>query len=158
MAKFLDLITSFEGEWPHTRVSLRLGLFSIVTPIPRLKNRVGSFKVINRATVALTSHSLYFDPPSALQLTIQCAVPPLTAYQRISAGVDGGPNGGSGVHRPGNDNPHRRQRKLIQAACVRCHRTKCPLLTALFLFFLSFSPGYFSPRRGYHRVSKCMGF
>ena len=59
MAKFLDLITSFEGEWPHTRVSLRLGLFSIVTPIPRLKNRVGSFKVINRATVALTSSSIF---------------------------------------------------------------------------------------------------
>ena len=33
--------------------------------------------------------------------------------------------------------------ELVQAACVRCHETKCPLLTALFLFisssfFLSF--------------------
>jgi cell division protein FtsW (lipid II flippase) len=27
--------------------------------------------------------------------------------------------------------------KLARAACVRCHGTKCPLLTALFLFFLS---------------------
>ena len=44
---------------------------------------------------------------------------------------------------------------LAQAACVRCHGTKCPLLMALFSFFLSLSPlGYFSPRRSYHRVLK----
>ena len=36
---------------------------------------------------------------------------------------------------------------------------KCPLLTALFFSLSLFSPpGYFSPRRGYHRVLKfCMG-
>ena len=41
--------------------------------------------------------------------------------------------------------------------CMRCHGTKCPLLTAVSFFF--FLPGYFSPRRGYRRVPKvCMGF
>ena len=47
------------------------------------------------------------------------------------------------------------------SGCVHCHRTKSPLLTALFLFLSSsfFPPGYFSPRRGNHRVPKfCMGF
>jgi hypothetical protein len=40
------------------------------------------------------------------------------------------------------------------------NETKCPLLTVLFLFLLSFfPPGYFSPRRGYRRVPKFfMGF
>ena len=54
----------------------------------------------------------------------------------------------------------RQPRKLIlvRAACVCCHGTKCSLLKALFLF-LSFGPGHFSPRRGYHRVLKfCIGF
>ena len=27
--------------------------------------------------------------------------------------------------------------KLVRAACVRCHGTRCPLLTALFLFLSS---------------------
>ena len=36
---------------------------------------------------------------------------------------------------------------LVRAACVRCHGTKCPLLTAFFLSLL-FSYTYFSPRRG----------
>jgi hypothetical protein len=36
---------------------------------------------------------------------------------------------------------------LVRAACVRCHRTKCLLLTAFFLF-LSASLN-FSPRSGY---------
>ena len=36
---------------------------------------------------------------------------------------------------------------LVRAACVRCHGTKCPLLTVFFLF-LCFSYTYFSPRRG----------
>ena len=48
--------------------------------------------------------------------------------------------------------------KLVRAACVRCHGTKCPLLTALFLFL--FSPTLtFLPEGGYHRVPKfCTGF
>ena len=36
---------------------------------------------------------------------------------------------------------------LVRAACMHCHETKCPLLTAFFLFslsfFLSLCPGYF---------------
>ena len=45
---------------------------------------------------------------------------------------------------------------LAQAACVRWHGTKCPLLTVFFLFF---SRHYFSPRRSYCRVPKCyVGF
>ena len=45
---------------------------------------------------------------------------------------------------------------LARAACMRCHVTECPLLTALVLFLLQ--PGYFSPRRSYRRVLKfCMG-
>ena len=48
--------------------------------------------------------------------------------------------------------------KLVWAACTRCHGTKCPLLTAFFLFSLFPRLGYFSPRRSYRRVSKfCMG-
>jgi hypothetical protein len=44
--------------------------------------------------------------------------------------------------------------KLARAACVRCHRTKCPLLTAFFSLLGSswFSRMYFSHRRGYRRV------
>ena len=34
--------------------------------------------------------------------------------RKISAGVDGGPSGGSRVRRPGSKDPHRRQRKLKQ--------------------------------------------
>ena len=52
---------------------------------------------------------------------------------------------------------HRKQynfKKFVREACVRCHGTKCPLLTA-FLFYLSlFSFTYFSPKRGYRRVMK----
>jgi hypothetical protein len=40
--------------------------------------------------------------------------------------------------------------KLVQAACMRFHGTKCPLLTAFFSLLL----GYFSPRSGYHWVLK----
>ena len=46
---------------------------------------------------------------------------------------------------------------LVRAGCVRCHGTKCPLLTVFFSlsFFLSFfSYTYFSPRRGNSRVPK----
>ena len=51
-------------------------------------------------------------------------------------------------------------KKLIRAACLRCHETKCTLLTAFFFsFFLFLCYTYFSPRRGYRRVPKfCMGF
>ena len=31
------------------------------------------------------------------------------------------------------------QKKLVQATCVRCHETKCPLLTGLFSLSLSLS-------------------
>ena len=48
--------------------------------------------------------------------------------------------------------------KLVLEACVGCHGTKCPLLTA-FSLSLSFSRRYFSPRRSNHGVPKfCMGF
>jgi hypothetical protein len=48
---------------------------------------------------------------------------------------------------------------LAGAACVRCHGTKCPLLTAFFLFLCSSTCTYFSPRMGYRMVPKfCMGF
>jgi hypothetical protein len=52
------------------------------------------------------------------------------------------------------------QSQLVRAACVHCHGTKCPLLTAfLSLSFFFFCITYFSPRRGYRRVLKCcMGF
>ena len=33
--------------------------------------------------------------------------------QQISAGVNGGMSGGSSMHRPGSEDPHRRQRKFI---------------------------------------------
>ena len=36
------------------------GISSIVTPSPTLKNRVAPFNVLNRGTVALTSHFQYF--------------------------------------------------------------------------------------------------
>ena len=42
--------------------------------------------------------------------------------------------------------------KLVQAACMRCHGIKCPLLTAFFSSLSSFSPGYFPPRRGCPRL------
>ena len=48
---------------------------------------------------------------------------------------------------------------LVRVVACAVTETKCPLLTALFLFLSFFSPGYFSPRRGYRRVPKfCMGF
>ena len=48
---------------------------------------------------------------------------------------------------------------LVRAACVRCHATKCPLLTAFFSLSLFFRGCYFSPRRSYRRVPKfSMGF
>ena len=47
---------------------------------------------------------------------------------------------------------------LVQAVCVCCHRTKCPLLTAFFSLSSSLCLRYFSPRRGKRRVPKfCMG-
>ena len=39
------------------------------------------------------------------------------------------------------------QRKLVEAACMRCNGTKCPLFTAFFSSSFCFT--YFSPRRGY---------
>ena len=49
-------------------------------------------------------------------------------------------------------------RQLVRSACMRCHGTKCLLLTEFFLL-LSLCLTYFSPRRGYHMVLKfCMGF
>ena len=47
--------------------------------------------------------------------------------------------------------------QLARAACMRCHGTKCSLLTAF--LFSSLSHIYFSPRRGYRRVLQfCMEF
>ena len=43
---------------------------------------------------------------------------------------------------------------LVRVACVHCHVTKFPLLTAFFSL-LSLCPFYFSPRRGYCRDLKC---
>ena len=40
---------------------------------------------------------------------------------------------------------------LTRAGCINCRGTKCPLLTALFLFLL-LQMGYISPRRDYRRV------
>jgi hypothetical protein len=43
------------------------------------------------------------------------------------------------------------------SGCVRCHGTKCPLLTAL--FFFSLSAGLLFSQKGDRRVPKfCMGF
>ena len=58
-------------------------------------------------------------------------------WRKISCHVDGGPSGGSSLPRPGSRDPYRRGRKLVRAAWVGCHGTKCPLLTAFFSFFLS---------------------
>jgi hypothetical protein len=45
---------------------------------------------------------------------------------------------------------------LVQVACVSCHGTKSPLFTFFSSSSLCFT--YFSPRRGYRRVTKyCIG-
>ena len=38
---------------------------------------------------------------------------PIQVHRKMSTGVDGGLSGGSSVRRPGSEDPHRRQRKLL---------------------------------------------
>ena len=54
--------------------------------------------------------------------------------RKISASVDGGPSGGSRVHRPGSEDPHRRERNSVMvslAASTQIGRTSAikPYLT-----------------------------
>ena len=44
--------------------------------------------------------------------------PPRHVHRKISTGVDGGLSGGSSVHRPGSEDPHRRQRKFSLFLCM----------------------------------------
>ena len=87
----------------------------------------------------------------------------------ISAHVNGGNEWHHQANADGEPGHHKREWKLawaacvtgmellVRAACVRCHGTKCTLLTAF--FFSLFPRTYLSPRRGYRRVLEfCGGF
>ena len=55
-----------------------------------------------------------------------------------------------------SDDPHRCQWKLVQAVCVRCHRSMCPLLTSFFLF--SLSAGIICSQKGQLQGSEILFF
>ena len=97
------------------------------------KTKIWAENKFGRPPALLVSNLLVFvlKKQKVLRISSQTSAP------KISAAVDGGLSGGSSVHRPGSDDPHRHQRNLrtlgqplpakkesVRVACV-CYHAIC---------------------------------